>query len=51
MTELIKEEKEYCGKGNYKHMAQILTPVALYETLEKHGKSEEDAYRIVPEEM
>lgn len=25
MAELIKEEGAYCDKGNYKHMAQILT--------------------------
>ena len=51
MIELLEEEKEYCDKGNYKHMAQILTSIALYETLQKHGKSEEDAYKSVSEEM
>ena len=51
MNELIQEEKEYCDQGNYKHMAQILTSIALYEVLQKHGKSEEEAYRIVSEEM
>ena len=25
ISELIEEEKAYCDKGNYKHMAQILT--------------------------
>ncbi len=49
--ELIEEEKIYCDKGNYKHMAQILTSVALYEVLQKHGRSEEEAYRAVSEEM
>ena len=48
---LIEEEKEYCDKGNYKHMAQILTSIALYEVLQRHGKSEEEAYRVVSEEM
>ena len=48
---LIEEEKKYCDKGNYKHMAQILTSIALYEVLQKHGKSEEDAYKAVSEEM
>ncbi len=33
MGELIEEEKAYCDKGNYKHMAQILTSVALYDVL------------------
>ncbi len=51
MKELITEEKEYCDKGNYSHMSQILTSIALHEVLQKHGKSEEEAYRIVSEEM
>lgn len=49
--ELAEEEQQYCDKGNFKHMAQILTSIALYETLKNHGKSEEEAYRIVSEEM
>lgn len=51
MNDLITEEKEYCDQGNYKHMAQILTSIALYEVLQKHGNSEEEAYKIVSEEM
>ncbi len=51
MRELIEEEKYYCDKGNYEHMAQILTSIAMYECLQKHGKSEEEAYKIVSEEM
>ena len=51
IAELIEEEKDYCDKGNFKHMAQILTSIALYEVLQKHGSSEEEAYRIVSEEM
>lgn len=51
MRELLEEEKTYCDKGNYAHMAQILTSIAIYEVLQKHGKSEADAYRIVSEEM
>ena len=51
MSELIEEEKQYCDKGNYKHMAQILSSIALYEVLQKHGKSEEEAYKAVSEEM
>lgn len=50
MKQLIEEEKEYCDKGNYKHMAQILTSIAMYEVLQKHGYSEE-AYKTVSEEM
>ena len=51
ISELIEEEKQYCDKGNYKHMAQILTSIAMYEVLQQHGKTEEEAYRIVSEEM
>lgn len=51
MSELIEEEKQYCDKGNYSHMAQILTSIAMYEALQKHGKSEAEAYKIASEEM
>ena len=51
MSVLITEEKQYCDQGNYKHMAQILTSIALYEVLQNHGKNEAEAYRIVSEEM
>lgn len=51
MAELIEEERAYCDKGNYKHMAQIVTSIALYEVLIKHGASEDEAYREVSEEM
>jgi len=33
MGELIEEEKAFCDKGNYKHMVQILTSIALYDVL------------------
>ncbi len=51
LHELIAEEKVYCDKGNYKHMAQILSSIAIYEVLRRHGASEEDAYKAVSEEM
>ena len=51
IRELMEEEKTYCDPGNYKHMAQILTSIALYEVLQRHGRSEEEAYRAVSEEM
>ena len=34
ISELFEEEKQYCDKGNYKHMAQILTSIAIYEVLQ-----------------
>ncbi len=51
IEELIREEEQYCDKGNYKHMAQIFTSIAMYEVLQNYGKSEEEAYRTVSEEM
>ncbi len=51
MNELIAEEKDYCDRGNYSHMSQIITSIALYEVLQKHGKSEQEAYDIVSREM
>ena len=51
MNALLEEERRYCDNGNYKHIAQILTSIALYEVLQKHGKSEEEAYDLVSKEM
>ncbi len=51
MDALIKEEAEYCDRGNVKHMAQILTSIALYEVLRRHGQTEAEAYGIVSGEM
>jgi len=51
MNVLLDEEKAYCDKGNYEHMSQILTSIALYEVLQQHGASEEEAYKAVSEEM
>ena len=51
MKILLKEEEKYCDQGNYKHIAQILTSIALYQTLQVHGSSEEEAFHIVSTEM
>ena len=51
MDALIIEEKRYCDSGNYRHMAQIFTCIALYETLQAHGMSEGEAYEITSGEM
>ncbi len=51
ISALIGEEEQYCDRGNYKHMAQIFTSIALYQSLQKHGMSEEEAFRITSEEM
>ncbi len=51
MRTLLMEEQQYCDKGKYKHIAQILTSIALYRSLQAHGRSEEEAYQIVSTEM
>ena len=51
MRQLLVEERQWCDRGNWLHVAQILTTVALYETLQKHGKSEPETFRIVSEAM
>ena len=51
MRVLIEEEKQWCDQGNYKHLAQILTTIALYEVLQQHGKSEPEAFKIISEAM
>ncbi len=43
----IKENKEYCDKGNYTHLTNIFTCMALYSTLLELGKREEEAEDIV----
>lgn len=51
MRVLLEEEKQWCDAGNYKHIAQILTTIALYEVLQQHGKPEPEAFQIVSEAM
>ncbi|MBQ6235764.1 MAG: hypothetical protein IJK54_07570, partial [Clostridia bacterium] len=51
MRVLLEEEKRWCDKGNYKHIAQILTTIALYEVLQRHGKSEPEVFGIVSTAM
>jgi len=51
MRVLLEEEKRWCDVGNYKHIAQILTTIALYEVLQQHGKSEPEAFGIISRAM
>lgn len=51
MGVLLEEEKRWCDAGNYKHIAQILTTIALYEVLQQHGKSEPEAFGIISKAM
>ena len=51
MGVLLEEEKRWCDAGNYKHIAQILTTIALYEVLQQHGKSEPEVFGIISRAM
>ncbi len=43
----VKENKEYCDKGNHTHLSNIFTSMALYHTLIEEGKAPEEAEDIV----
>ncbi len=51
MRDLLIEERPWCDRGNYLHIAQILTTIALYEVLQRHGKSEPETFRTISEAM
>ena len=51
MGMLLEEERRWCDAGNFKHIAQILTTIALYEALQQHGKSEPEAFGIISKAM
>lgn len=51
IDDLVDREKKYCDKGNYKHLSNIFTALALYEELQKRGHSEDEACKEVGEAM
>ena len=51
INELIDEEKEYADRGNYGHLCNLLSAIAIFEVLQKHGKSKEEALNIIGDEM
>jgi len=48
---LVNEEREYYDKGNYDHLCNLLTLVAIYLVLQENGKTEEEAFNIVKDTM
>jgi len=48
---LVKENSEYCDKGNYGHLCNIFSAIALYALLQERGRSKEEAFEIVSTEM
>lgn len=51
ITDLVKQEKQYCDKGNYRHLSNLFTALALYEELQKQGLSEAESYQEVGQAM
>lgn len=51
IDELVAREQVYCDRGNYSHLANMFTALALYEGLQRRGRSEEEACREVGEAM
>jgi len=47
----VKENREYCDKGNYIHLSNIFISMALYRTLVEHGKTEAEAEEIIKTTM
>lgn len=48
---LIAENREYCDKGNYQHLCNIFTSIALYEHLQNTGMPKDKAFEVVSTEM
>ncbi len=49
VRELMEENRELCDKGNYNHLNNMFPCLALYETLQKNGRSKEEAFKLVSE--
>lgn len=47
---LISENREYCDNGNYNHLSNIFTSIALYEQLQKKY-SKEESFQILSHHM
>ncbi len=48
---LIEEEKEYEDKGNYLHLSNILTTIALDEVLQNNGRNADEAFDLISTHM
>ena len=51
MARLIKDEEEYEDKGNYNHLCNILSTIAIDEALQSSGKTADEAYEIISTHM
>lgn len=51
IDQLVIEENKYCDNGNYNHLCNIFSAIAIYETLQNNGYSEVEAFDITGNEM
>lgn len=47
VEELVNFYHEYCDDGNYRHLCNIFTAIALYEMLQEYGLPEEEAFEMI----
>lgn len=50
VDKLYEDNQEYCDVGNYDHLCNLFTSLALYKLLMNQGKESRDAYKIVAQE-
>jgi hypothetical protein len=51
METLLAENAEWCDKGNYGHLCNILPTLAIDEALQAHGKTADEAFEIISTHM
>jgi len=48
---LITENRIYCDKGNYGHLCNIFSAIAIYSYLQENGSTKDEAFNTVSTEM
>ena len=51
ISQLIEENSEYCDSGNYGHLCDLLTSLAIVMVLEENGSTRENAEKAVADAM
>lgn len=51
METLITENAEWCDRGNYGHLCNILPTIAIDEALQAHGKTADEAFELISSHM
>ena len=51
MDVLLRENREYATSGNYSHLSNLFTALALYEMYQKEGKTKKEALNLTATPM